>query len=216
MVIASYHVCDLHQRIVHHDRKIIGGIAVRTKNDEIVEHIVVKNNFALDQVVDYRLAFQRRFESQRGLSGRLADAQLSAAPVISRRKTLRLRLFSPSFQFLGCAYAPIGLSSLEERHRMAVISVHALCLSIRPLVPPEAHPFQSFQNRLNRFVRRTALIGVFNAQDEDTLLLFGKEPIEQGGADSADVKEAGRTGRKSHTDLGHGKSRRGWPEGGYL
>jgi hypothetical protein len=47
------------------------------------------------------------------------------------------------------------------------------------------------------------LIGVFNAKDEDPILLPRKQPIEQGRPHPADMEVTGRTGRKSNPDLTH-------------
>jgi hypothetical protein len=47
------------------------------------------------------------------------------------------------------------------------------------------------------------LIGIVNAEDELTTMLFGKEVAEQGGTDTADVQITGKTRSKTSADC-HG------------
>jgi len=54
---------------------------------------------------------------------------------------------------------------------------------------------------LDRFIGGTTLIGIFDAEDEDTLLLAGKEPVEKRRANTADVEKAGWAWRESDSDL---------------
>ena len=86
---------------------------------------------------------------------------------------------------------------------MVAIEVHPLSLPKRTFVPIETDPAHALENGLNRFVGRAALIGVFDAKNEDPILLSRKQPIEQGRPHPADMEEAGRTGRKSNPDLTH-------------
>ena len=86
---------------------------------------------------------------------------------------------------------------------MTAIEIHALGLTIGPFVPIKPHPFHAFDNGLDGFVRRSTLIRVFNAEDEDAFLLAGKEPIEQRRADASDVEKSSGARRESDTDLCH-------------
>ena len=92
---------------------------------------------------------------------------------------------------------------LEKPHRVASIELHPLCLSKGPFVPIEIDPAHAVENGLNRIIGRAALIGVFDAKNEDSILLPRKQPIEQGRPHPTDMEVAGRTGRKSNPDLTH-------------
>jgi len=40
MIVAANHVADLHVHVVHDDAKIVGGRAIGTRDDEIIEFAV--------------------------------------------------------------------------------------------------------------------------------------------------------------------------------
>jgi hypothetical protein len=48
-------------------------------------------------------------------------------------------------------------------------------------------------------------VGILDTQAEDALVVARVQPIEQGGASTTDVQEAGRGGCKTNDD-GHGAS----------
>ncbi len=92
---------------------------------------------------------------------------------------------------------------LEEPHRVVTIEFHPVGLPKRTFVPIEIDPAHAVENGLNRIVCGAALVGVFDAKDEDPILLPRKKPVEQGRPHPADMEVAGRTGRKSNPDLTH-------------
>src|SRR5574342_805937 len=88
-------------------------------------------------------------------------------------------------------------------HRVAAIEVYAFGLAKWAFIPIEPHPFHAFDDGLNRFISRAALVRILNTEDEHTLLLACKEPIKQSCTYSTDVKKAGRARRESDSDLTH-------------
>jgi hypothetical protein len=54
VIVAADHVRDAHVRIVHHHAEIVGGRAVRARDDEIVELLVLEHHLAVDHVLDHR------------------------------------------------------------------------------------------------------------------------------------------------------------------
>ena len=112
--------------------------------------------------------------------------------------SFRLRI-----KFLRRTDAPVGVPLLEEPQRVIAIEVHPLSLPKRTFVPIEIDPAHAVKNGLNGIVGGAALIRVFDAEDEDPVLLPRKQPIEQGRPHPADMEVAGRTGRKSNPDLTH-------------
>jgi hypothetical protein len=86
---------------------------------------------------------------------------------------------------------------------VAAVQIDALGLAIGPFVPIKPDPLHAFDDGLDGFVRGPALVGVFNAQDKNTVLLAGIEPIEQGGSDTADVEVACGARGKSYSDMAH-------------
>ena len=77
------------------------------------------------------------------------------------------------------------------------IEIEALRLEERALVPVEAEPAHAFEDALDHFFRGALEVGVFDAQDKGSAEVAGEEPVEEGGAGSADVEIAGRGRRKT-------------------
>ena len=86
---------------------------------------------------------------------------------------------------------------------MVTIEFHPLRLPEWTFIPIKIHPTHTVENGLNGLVGGTALVGVFDAKHEASVLLPCKEPVEQSRPHAADVKKAGRTGRKSDSNLTH-------------
>jgi hypothetical protein len=64
------------------------------------------------------------------------------------------------------------------------------------LVPVEAKPTKTVENRCERFLHIPLLIGVIDTQDELAAMAARKQPIEKSGANTADMKESGRARSK--------------------
>ncbi len=60
MIVAADHMGDAHVMVVDHDRQHVGGRAVRTQKDQVVERRRVPVDRALNQVVDQNLALAWR------------------------------------------------------------------------------------------------------------------------------------------------------------
>jgi hypothetical protein len=110
------------------------------------------------------------------------------------------------------------MARLEQPRGMTSIEIIAFSLPERPFIPVQLDPTHTIENGLNRFVSGTALIGVFNPENKDPVLLPGKQPVEQRRPHPADMEEARRTGRKPNPDLTHHVTvvERGRMNGGHL
>ncbi|MPN34314.1 hypothetical protein SDC9_181807 [bioreactor metagenome] len=78
-----------------------------------------------------------------------------------------------------------------------LVAVHALHLVERAFVVVELQPRHAFDDHIDRCLRGTLHVGVFDAQDEVALVGARKRPGVQGRADVAQVDEAG--GRRGET-----------------
>lgn len=58
-------------------------------------------------------------------------------------------------------------------------------------------PFESVNEVFERALHKAFLVGVFDAEDEFAVVLFGKEVGVKSGAESADMKVAGGGGGKA-------------------
>ena len=119
---------------------------------------------------------------------------------------VRERLFALGLELLGRAEAVIRAPLLDEHARARLIFSEPLGRSIRahgaadlwPFIPVEAEPAQILEDRRVGVGRRALDVGVFDAQDERTVLPARKQPVEERRADVADVKMA--CGARSESD----------------
>jgi hypothetical protein len=65
-------------------------------------------------------------------------------------------------------------------------------------VKRNAQPIQCIDDVFLRSGNKALGVGVFDAENEVAMVLFGKQVIVQGSTDSADVKRAGRTRGKAY------------------
>ena len=111
MVVAANDVGDPHVVIVDHHREHVGRRAVGAQQDEIVELGILDRDFALDLVLDHRLAFARGLDAN--------DGRLIGGPVVAvapravdpERLAFGLGLFALRGQFL------LASSSSDRRGR---------------------------------------------------------------------------------------------------
>ena len=71
-------------------------------------------------------------------------------------------------------------------------------------VPVETEPAKRLLDLLGRLVHLACGVGVLDPQPELPTLVTSEEPVEQRGANIADVQETSRRGRHADTD-GHGR-----------
>ena len=72
---------------------------------------------------------------------------------------------------------------------------------IRPLVRHDAGGREGALDEIHRAFHIAGTVGVFDTQDEVAVLRLGKEIGIEGGAQVADVHEAGRTRRETGANL---------------
>jgi len=74
-------------------------------------------------------------------------------------------------------------------------------LEIGPLIPSDAQPLQALDDAIDRLLGRALGVGVFNTQDQFTVMLLGEQPVVKGSASPTDMEIAGRTGGKADTNF---------------
>jgi hypothetical protein len=77
---------------------------------------------------------------------------------------------------------------------------HPLRLKERTFVPIQAEPSQTLQNALHQLLTGPLGIGVFDSEDESSLVLSGKQPIEKGSPGTTYMEESGGTGCKTNSN----------------
>ena len=63
MIVASYNMADLHLDIVHDHAKIVRRSSVRSRNDQVIELAILKNDIAFNKIIDNRGSKLKRAES---------------------------------------------------------------------------------------------------------------------------------------------------------
>ena len=105
----------------------------------------------------------------------------------------------------------VHAAGVLELFEIGVVNIVALALEIGaaiaalhgPLIPVQPQPFHAGEDCAGSLLRIAGVIRIFNAEDEGSPHLAGKQPVEQGGAGAPDVKVA-RGGRcKSCSDETH-------------
>src|SRR5436853_1289838 len=98
MIVASNDMGNAHERVIDHNREIVGRIAVGTQDNQVVQEVVLEDHPSFDQIINDRLAFLRGLEAQRGLAAWVGDATLAAPAIVPLLQSLGLSLLPPSLQ----------------------------------------------------------------------------------------------------------------------
>jgi hypothetical protein len=53
MIVTSYNMSDLHIRIINYHSKVIGGRAITSHDNQIIQFGVLKYNFATNLIINY-------------------------------------------------------------------------------------------------------------------------------------------------------------------
>ena len=77
---------------------------------------------------------------------------------------------------------------------------------LRALVPVDAEPAEPVEDGLKCLGLVAFSVRVVDAQDELAAVPSGQQPVEQGGADAADVEITGGAGSKTCADIVHALS----------
>src|SRR5206468_2218003 len=80
MIDTPDNVSDAHVVVIHNDREIIGWIAVRAQDDEVIKVLVGDHHTALGVVVDDGFAFLGGFEADDGLHACWGFLGVAVAP----------------------------------------------------------------------------------------------------------------------------------------
>ena len=202
---------DAHVVVVDDNGEHVGRTAVGPKQHQIVEILVRKTNLALNDVVDDRLAVERRLQPDHRLDplGRFGRVAVAPAAVVTGRPLFGLGPRAHLLEFGLTGIAAVGLVLCEHLVDCRAVSVGALELRDRRLVGFKPHPRQPVDDRLDGRLGIARAVGVLDAQQHLAIVGAGEEPIEQGRARAADMKEARRRGGKAgHDALRHGFSDR--------
>ena len=162
MVVAADHVSDAHVVIVDHHRKHVGRRAVRAKQDEIVELGVLDRRRGPGPVVDDGFALARRLEADDERLVALLLRDVAPRAVDPERPALALRLLALGGELFLGHVAAIGVAALEHLVRDLGVAGPELRLVIFVPVPIEPEPAHPVEDRVDRLLGRTRLVGVLD------------------------------------------------------
>ena len=185
VIVAANHVGDPHVRIVHRDREVVQRGAVATRDHEVVLGPVLEPNRPADQVLDHRHPVVRDAQANRRagtVPGLAAVPRASVGPL-------------PGANVVCGGRVGIGVTALDQLCDPLAVTLTALVLAQRPVVPVELQPAQGIQDLLDVLRHGALTVGVLDPQHELPARVPGEKPVVERGAGAADVQGArGRWG----------------------
>ena len=216
--VAAEDVADLHGVVIDDGGEVVGGEAVGLEQDVVVQEAILEGDVAAEGVGDNGGAFVGHLEADDAAAAlmrdRFADLGVGegAAVAVVAGGLLGLLLgLADAVESFGGAGAAVGVAGGEQLRGGGLVAGQSLGLAVggvRPadvgaFVPVEAEPAEALHDAVFRTGDGALLVGVFDAEDECAAVMAGEEPVEEGGAEAADVKLAGGAGAESDADA-HG------------
>ncbi len=181
VILAAHDVRDPRIEVIDRDGEVVEHRAVRARDHRLVHVHVLKARLTADHVVHDRRAVVRHAQAHGAARLRLAtEAALGAVELLERLDVLGRRVR---------AVREIGVEQSLQRFAM---SLAAIGLHDRPLVPVELQPAQRVEDLLDVLRRRALTIGVLDPQHQLAAGVSREQPVEQRRARAADVQRAGR------------------------
>src|SRR5271157_668250 len=217
VVVATNHVRDLHQLVVHDDHVVVNRHACGAHDDGIAHHLVRKLDWAVDDVVEPNGMLgntQSNCSTLAIRSAALAFSGIESAAFarIDRRLLVCERMRALPLQFFLRAETEICFALTQQPLGMFAIEIATIALTIRRVrsadkgtfIPIEAEPLQVFQKLSFEALFAALDVGVLDAQDHDAALLPCEQPVEKRGAGVANVQLS--RGRRSEANANLGNS----------
>src|SRR5205823_4410067 len=173
--------------------------------DKIVDVLVRERDVAVHDVRPRRGVLVGHAEANRERHARrdapldLILRQTIAAPVVAERLSALLRVLAPLLELRRRTEAAIRSAALEQPARIRLVALEVRALVDDLLVPRQAEPLESLEDRARALFRAARLVGVLDTEEELPAVVLHVQPVEQRGARAAYVEVAGGTGGKSET-----------------
>src|SRR5262249_39427136 len=112
---------------------------------------------------------------------------------------------SMGFNFFLSGVIPVSKILVDQGLNSLMVAFEFLRLIVGTMrttdfgafIPIKTQPAKAVQNGLQRLLDIPLLIGVIDAQNELAAMLLGKEPIEEGRSDAANMQKTSRTRGKT-------------------
>ncbi len=196
---------DPHEGIVDGDHVVVNRDAGGADQDKVADRFAGKLHIAAHNVVEAQRGVGNSQPHGKGFTrsgpaGGFARRQVSAFAGVHLRPMLLQCELPLLLQLLGGAETAVGFAFGQQLLRMLLVDLHALALPVRcvrtadqrSLGPVQTEPAQIL-DQLGFKADLTPLdIGVFDAQQEVSPVVPGKEPVVECGAGIAHMQESGR------------------------
>jgi len=216
VVVPANHVRDAHHGVVHDGGEVVGGGAVGTEDDEVVELPGIEGDLAVHRVVDHDVTAVERDLDADGVRLACIHASLrgdgidaAAGALVTLEGVLAcLCGLAVGFELLWGAEAVVGPSLGDEPPCRLAVEAQTIRLPVGAevttcagtLVPVEAEPTHGAEDDLRVLVGRTRRVGVIDAQDERTAVGAGERPVVDCGAGTAHMELSGGGGCEAYAD----------------
>ena len=208
--------------VVNDIGKVVGRHAVALEEHLVVQQIAVHSHIATNEVVDSYLCVGGKFETHHimlsalkttiNLVSRKAEAVLhhtTSVAVILEGLLLSLIFFTLGLKFLRFVKGIVGptipyqLVGILLVHRLAVaLTVRAVGTSyVDTFVKLDTQPCKSLDDIVFGAGHKACLVGVLDTENHLAAILFCKEIIIKGCANTADVQRSRRTWSKSYSNF---------------
>jgi hypothetical protein len=178
VIIAAYDVRNCHVEIIDDHGEIVGGRAVGSGNNQVVELRIVENHGAPDLVFDNDIACVWVPKTNDRIYTLARLLSITATPVVP---DLRTTSQLPGTKFIKLSFraiAAICFVFFEPLLNYSKVSLKSPGLKKRTFVGIQSQPVQSIEYRLDVFVGRSLAISVLDTQDEGPLVMSRIKPTE--------------------------------------
>ncbi len=193
MFLPTNNVCNLHQVIINHTRKVIRRKPVTFLYDKITYFSRRKCNFPAYHVLNHNRLIRINSKPHRhrptlcfGLFNIALVGQLFGTPV-QKTFLFRYRFLTHHLQLFCCLKTVIRLSLIDKLPCVFIVDIFPLRLQIRPvrtanfrpLVPVNPKPTQVIYHLLHSCGRIALGIGIFDSKNKDPTHPPGEKPVKQ-------------------------------------
>ena len=151
MVIATDDVGDGHVDVIHHHAEVVGGCAVGSGNDQVVQLVIADFDATFDFVFPNDRSALWIFKAQHGLHA-LGNRRQSLAwfgppcAVVAWLFFVGHLLLTQSIELFHAHVAGVHMAAGFEFFQHGLVTVHALHLVERAFVMVEAQPLHAFDD----------------------------------------------------------------------
>ena len=212
-ILAAQHHVDAHHGVVDRVGQRVQRVAVRT-HDHVIRHGTgLEFDATADKVVESDVLVghadtQGRLAAFRAERGLLLFGEVAIVAVIA--ESLRpAGGHVAGLDLLRSGEGFVGVAGFEQLGCDVLIDVATLGLAVRAVrathvdafIPVDAQPIQGLDDLVVAFLGVALGVRILDTEHERALGVAGLSPVEQCGADHADVRNAGRGRAETHTNV---------------